>query len=217
MDSGLAFNSPYPLLLRPQRDVDIFLSFDFSARKKDDESPFQVNTLNIELVCKTRTPKLHIPGFHTFLSVECYKSHFVAIKKLQIPRFWPNNGPSWWCCRFVCLMLWFVSLNGESSLGVWRFKPLLSAGLRFHSYLSGGLRLRDYLAVAGNQKFRSRFSVFACSCGGYSNRVKRLGRLSGNFVLLKASLFNERLLFKARPSQSGLPSVSPAMWAGVRS
>lgn len=87
VDSGLAFNSPYPLLLRPERDVDIFLSFDFSARKKDDESPFQVNTLNIELVCKTRTPKLHIPGFHTFLSVECFKSHFVAIKKLQIPRF----------------------------------------------------------------------------------------------------------------------------------
>ena len=103
------------------------------------------------------------------------------------------------------------------SLAVWRFKPILSAGLRFHSYLSGGLRLRDYRAVAGNQKFSSRFSVFACSCGGYSNRVKRLRRLSGNFVLLKASLFNEGLLFRARPSQSGLPSVSPAMWAGVRS
>ena len=42
-------------------------------------------------------------------------------------------------------------------------------------------------------------------------------RLSGNFVLLKASLFNEGLLFRARPSHSGLPSVSPAMWAGVRS
>ena len=37
------------------------------------------------------------------------------------------------------------------SLAVWRFKPILSAGLRFHSYLSGGLRLRDYRAVAGNQ------------------------------------------------------------------
>jgi len=41
VDSGLAFNSPYPLLLRPERDVDIFLSFDFSARDKDDEMPFQ--------------------------------------------------------------------------------------------------------------------------------------------------------------------------------
>ncbi|CAL4060154.1 unnamed protein product, partial [Meganyctiphanes norvegica] len=35
MDSGFAFNSPYPLLLRPQRCVDIFLSFDFSAREED--------------------------------------------------------------------------------------------------------------------------------------------------------------------------------------
>jgi len=33
--------------LRPQRDVDIFLSFDFSARDKDEESPFKVNKLNI--------------------------------------------------------------------------------------------------------------------------------------------------------------------------
>ena len=56
---------------------------------------------------------------------------------------------------------------------------------------------------------------FGCFCGGYSNRVKRLRRLSGNFILLKASLFNKGLPFRARPSQSGLPSVSPAMWGGV--
>ena len=55
------------------------------------------------------------------------------------------------------------------SLVVWRFKPILSAGLRFHSHLSGGLRLRNHLAVAGNHKFSSRFSVFACFCGRYSN------------------------------------------------
>ena len=100
------------------------------------------------------------------------------------------------------------------SLAVWRFKPILSAGLRFHSHLSGGLRLRNHRAVAGNHKFSSRFSVFACFCGGYSNRVKRLRRLSGNFILLKASLFNKGLPFRARPSQSGLPSVSPAISIG---
>ena len=61
----------------------------------------------------------------------------------------------------------------------------------------GGLRLRNYRAVAGNHKFSSRFSVFACFCGGYSNRVKRLRRLSGNFILLKASLFNKGLPFRA--------------------
>ncbi|KAJ7382060.1 Cytosolic phospholipase A2 [Desmophyllum pertusum] len=43
VDSGLVFNSPYPLLLRPQRDVDIFLSFDFSARDKEDVLNFKVN------------------------------------------------------------------------------------------------------------------------------------------------------------------------------
>lgn len=42
VDSGLLFNSPYPPLLRPERDVDIFLSFDFSAREKDNELSFNV-------------------------------------------------------------------------------------------------------------------------------------------------------------------------------
>ena len=93
------------------------------------------------------------------------------------------------------------------SLAVWRFKPILSAGLRFHSHLPGGLRLRNYPAVAGNRKFSSRFSVFTRFSGGYSNRVKRHRRLSSNFILLKASLFNKGLPFRARPSQSGLPSV----------
>ena len=47
VDSGLVFNSPYPLLLRPERDVDIYLSFDFSARDKEEEMPFQVIELNL--------------------------------------------------------------------------------------------------------------------------------------------------------------------------
>jgi predicted acylesterase/phospholipase RssA len=42
VDGGLTFNSPYPLLLRPQRQVDIILSFDFSARPTDDTPPFKV-------------------------------------------------------------------------------------------------------------------------------------------------------------------------------
>lgn len=41
VDSGLAFNSPYPLLLRPQRAVDIYLSFDFSQRPEDKHHPFK--------------------------------------------------------------------------------------------------------------------------------------------------------------------------------
>ncbi|CAK8673405.1 unnamed protein product [Clavelina lepadiformis] len=40
-DAGLAFNSPYPPMLRAERGVDIILSFDFSAREKDDMDPLE--------------------------------------------------------------------------------------------------------------------------------------------------------------------------------
>lgn len=40
VDGGLDFNSPYPLMLRPQRNVDIILSFDFSQRDKDNTPAF---------------------------------------------------------------------------------------------------------------------------------------------------------------------------------
>lgn len=42
VDSGLVFNSPFPPLLRPQRKLDVFISFDFSIRKRDVEFPFEV-------------------------------------------------------------------------------------------------------------------------------------------------------------------------------
>ncbi|CAG5136620.1 unnamed protein product, partial [Candidula unifasciata] len=41
VDAGLTFNSPFPLVLRPQREVDIILSFDFSARDSDNAPPFK--------------------------------------------------------------------------------------------------------------------------------------------------------------------------------
>lgn len=43
VDAGLTFNSPFPLVLRPQRAVDIILSFDFSARPGDQSPPFKVH------------------------------------------------------------------------------------------------------------------------------------------------------------------------------
>ena len=45
IDAGLQFNSPYPPVLRPERDVDLILSFDFSARDKDSVPPFKVRPL----------------------------------------------------------------------------------------------------------------------------------------------------------------------------
>ncbi|XP_054443615.1 cytosolic phospholipase A2 [Pteronotus mesoamericanus] len=41
VDSGLTFNLPYPLILRPQRAVDLIISFDFSARPSDSSPPFK--------------------------------------------------------------------------------------------------------------------------------------------------------------------------------
>ena len=69
------FNSPYPLLLRPQRDVDIFLSFDFSARDKDEESPFKVNKLNI---VKQGRQAIHAGFVHIFISgmpIKSFRCH----------------------------------------------------------------------------------------------------------------------------------------------
>ncbi|XP_023662208.1 cytosolic phospholipase A2 [Paramormyrops kingsleyae] len=41
VDSGLTYNLPYPLVLRPQRGVDLIISFDFSARPSDSSPPFK--------------------------------------------------------------------------------------------------------------------------------------------------------------------------------
>ncbi|OWF49078.1 cytosolic phospholipase A2-like [Mizuhopecten yessoensis] len=41
IDAGLVYNSPYPLILRPERQVDLILSFEFSDRGKDDSQPFE--------------------------------------------------------------------------------------------------------------------------------------------------------------------------------
>jgi len=62
VDGGLTFNSPYPLLLRPQRQVDIILSFDFSARPTDDTPPFKVS-LTIPSITETTTTSRHHPVF----------------------------------------------------------------------------------------------------------------------------------------------------------
>ena len=42
VDAGLSFNIPVPCVLRPQRKVDLLISFDFTARKSDYAAPFEV-------------------------------------------------------------------------------------------------------------------------------------------------------------------------------
>ena len=41
VDSGLSFNLPYPLTLRPQRGIELYITFDFSSRSSDSTPPFR--------------------------------------------------------------------------------------------------------------------------------------------------------------------------------
>lgn len=43
VDGGLTFNLPFPLLLRPERKVDLYLAFDFSSREADNSAPFKAS------------------------------------------------------------------------------------------------------------------------------------------------------------------------------
>ena len=42
VDGGLTMNIPVPAVLRPNRKVDILLTFDFSLRSSDFANPFEV-------------------------------------------------------------------------------------------------------------------------------------------------------------------------------
>ncbi|XP_078351051.1 cytosolic phospholipase A2-like [Oculina patagonica] len=69
VDSGLVFNSPYPPLLRPERKVDVFISFDFSARKRDVEFPFE------ELLLAEEWAKKNKLKFPPIKAEQKYKKH----------------------------------------------------------------------------------------------------------------------------------------------
>ena len=45
VDSGLSFNLPFPIALRPQRGIELYITFDFSSRKTDVTPPFRVSTI----------------------------------------------------------------------------------------------------------------------------------------------------------------------------
>ena len=44
VDSGLSFNLPFPLMLRPQRGIELYITFDFSSRNSDSTPPFRVSS-----------------------------------------------------------------------------------------------------------------------------------------------------------------------------
>ena len=66
-----------------------------------------------------------------------------------------NEAFTFFSLNRTSLKIWRELMRVYYSLAVWQFKPILSAGLRFHSHLSGGLRLKNYRAVAVN-----RFCMF---------------------------------------------------------
>ena len=49
VDSGLSFNLPFPLVLRPQRGIQLYITMDFSSRYSDSTLPFRVGSLKFEL------------------------------------------------------------------------------------------------------------------------------------------------------------------------
>ncbi|XP_060800266.1 cytosolic phospholipase A2 [Neoarius graeffei] len=74
VDSGLTFNLPYPLILRPQRGVDLIISFDFSARPSDSSPPFKELLLAEKWarMNKLPFPKIDVKVFDREGLQECY-------------------------------------------------------------------------------------------------------------------------------------------------
>lgn len=77
VDSGLTFNLPYPLILRPQRGVDLIISFDFSARPSDSSPPFKVSKTGHSFPCVNKFMLTLSSSF--FLSVGL-AAHFMVPK-----------------------------------------------------------------------------------------------------------------------------------------
>lgn len=86
VDSGLTFNLPYPLILRPQRGVDLIISFDFSARPSDSSPPFKVSKIGHSFLCVNKFDSvvffqlgwLHVSWFQTAL-VLLYRQHWSSL------------------------------------------------------------------------------------------------------------------------------------------
>ncbi|XP_022529169.2 cytosolic phospholipase A2 [Astyanax mexicanus] len=74
VDSGLTFNLPYPLILRPQRGVELIISFDFSARPGDSSPPFKELLLAEKWarMNKLPFPKIDVKVFDREGLQECY-------------------------------------------------------------------------------------------------------------------------------------------------
>ncbi|XP_060562012.1 cytosolic phospholipase A2-like isoform X1 [Ruditapes philippinarum] len=112
VDAGLAFNSPYPLILRPERQVDIILSFEFSSRKSDKANPLSELVLAAEWAKLNRFPFPEIdptvidregfkecylfenpedPNFPIVMHFILYNNQFRKFKSPGVPRVTPED------------------------------------------------------------------------------------------------------------------------------
>ena len=108
VDSGLAFNSPFPLLLRPQRAVDIYLSFDFSQRKNDDERDIKELFRELLLAEKwANQNKVQFPPIEVLVRVFLYKQRFTR-----------QGGRT---PIFIILQLCYFAFFSDASLSVLRY------------------------------------------------------------------------------------------------
>ena len=56
VDAGLSFNLPFPLLLRPQRAVDLYINFEYTMRESDDDMPFKELILAEKWAIQNKVP-----------------------------------------------------------------------------------------------------------------------------------------------------------------
>ncbi|CAH3128692.1 unnamed protein product [Pocillopora meandrina] len=108
VDGGLVFNSPFPPLLRPQRKVDVFISFDFSVRKRDVEFPFE------ELLLAEKWAREHNMKFPPITAELQYRKH--GIKEFYI--FRDPNDPT--CPILIHFLLANKTFKEESRPGIFR-------------------------------------------------------------------------------------------------
>lgn len=109
IDAGLAFNSPYPLILRQERRCDVIISFDFSGRDKDEMMPFK------DLLLAEKWARLHKMPFPP-IDISVYERE--GLKEMYI--FKDDNNPN--CPVVMHFVLCNVMFRKFSKPGVPR-KP----------------------------------------------------------------------------------------------
>ncbi len=155
VDSGLTYNLPYPLILRPQRGVDLIISFDFSARPSDSSPPFKVRVwlfLQSWIAFKKRSVQAgdHEHFFFWFVNV-CDRSSC-----------WQKSGLEWTSSRSP------RSTPKSSTARAWR-----NATSSNQKKEKRTARLSSTLSWSTSTSEHSRHPVSMCICGGFHSLCEK--------------------------------------------